>query len=947
MTAGIVGRLRTGAFVVVLALLPALAGASLAQAKDASQAAQSERRAAKKPQKAKVPEGYSRTRLHLKFAEGTSIRLRGDRFVSLGGQDVSGVNAVLAKYRGTKVDRLFERSEQELASEHARIERKTRRDLADKNLYYRLVLRPGTSTESVIGDLNELGIVELAYAEPLAAPPPVTPSFVAQQDYREAAGDGIDADFANAIPGGTGANVTVIDIEYSWNQAHEDLAVAAGALIPNGTPSDPFSSNDHGTAVIGEIVGDGNAFGVTGIAHDAGLGLVNASNTADGYDLADSIDTAHAALAAGDVIIIEQQTTGANGGCDSTTQVGCVAVEWVQAFYDAIAAATADGIIVLEAAGNGMQDLGDTGDYGSPFPDGRADSGAIIVGAGSAPGCTAPLHGRLNFSSFGPRVNLQGYGECVVTTGYGGLQGGPMNEWYTSSFSGTSSATPIVTGAAAIVSSIAQQQGVPMTPAQIRTLLMNTGTAQATGGSALAGNIGPLPNLRAALESAFLPAADAGGPYSTAEGTDVSVSASGSTDPQGSALTYAWDLDNDGQFDDGTGVSVSFTHVGRDGPKTIRVRATDPAGAFDDDSATVNVTNVAPTASVSSISAQPENTAVSLTGVVTDAGWEDPLSATVDWGDGNVEPVSGATEHVRPDATLSFGASHVYGDDGTFTVTVCPSDDDTTGTCVSTSASIGNVIPTATIDETGTTLVNGVPTFIASIGVPVPFSGRTTDPGSDDLTTAWDWDDGAPAPDVSTLWLVNPPLADPQPSPSIQPRDVTDDEPHAFADACFYTVGFSSTDDGGAAANDSVQVIIGGNSGQPRGAGYWQTQYRPRPTAFSEAQRLCYLEIVGFMSQVFHELRDASTVAQAFDVLAVNNNSGSALQHLDRELLAAWLNFANGGFLYGELVDSDGDGVDDMPFANLIATAEAVRMNPASTAAQLHAQRDALERING
>ena len=305
MTAGTVGRLRTGALVVVLALLPALAGASLAQAKDASQATQSERRAAKKPQKAKVPEGYSRTRLHLKFAEGTSIRLRGDRFVSLGGQDVSGVNAVLAKYRGTKVDRLFKRSEQELASEQVRIERKTRRDLADKNLYYRLVLRPGTSTEDVIGDLNELNIVEIAYAEPLAAPPPVTPSFVAQQDYREAAGDGIDADFANAIPGGTGANVTVVDIEYSWNQAHEDLTVASGALIANGTPSDPFSSNDHGTAVIGEIVGDGNAFGVTGIAHDAGLGLVNASNTEDGYDLADSIDTAHAALAAGDVIIIE------------------------------------------------------------------------------------------------------------------------------------------------------------------------------------------------------------------------------------------------------------------------------------------------------------------------------------------------------------------------------------------------------------------------------------------------------------------------------------------------------------------------------------------------------------------------------------------------------------------------------------------------------------------
>ena len=42
--------------------------------------------------------------------------------------------------------------------------------------------------------------------------------------------------------------------------------------------------------------------------------------------------------------------------------------------------------------------------------------------------------------------------------------------------------------------------------------------------------------------------------------------------------------------------------------------------------------------------------------------------------------------------------------------------------------------PTATIDLAGTTLINGVPTFVANEGVPVPFKGRSTDPGSDDLT---------------------------------------------------------------------------------------------------------------------------------------------------------------------------------------------------------------------
>ena len=91
-------------------------------------------------------------------------------------------------------------------------------------------------------------------------------------------------------------------------------------------------------------------------------------------------------------------------------------------------------------------------------------------------------------------------------------------------------------------------------------------------------------------------------------------------------------------------------------------------------------------------------------------------------------------------------------------------------------------------------------------------------------------------------------------------------------------------------------MIIAGNAAQQRGAGYWQTQYRPRPTAFTEARRLCYLAITRFMSTVFSEARALNTVAQAFDVMRINGNGGDSLQKLDRELLAAWLNFANGAF---------------------------------------------------
>ena len=93
------------------------------------------------------------------------------------------------------------------------------------------------------------------------------------------------------------------------------------------------------------------------------------------------------------------------------------------------------------------------------------------------------------------------------------------------------------------------------------------------------------------------PVADAGGPYTVAEGGAVTLTAS-ATDVDGGALSYAWDLDNDGAFDDATGASTTFSAATLDGPvsKTVRVQVTDSGGLSSTDEATVTVTNVAPTA---------------------------------------------------------------------------------------------------------------------------------------------------------------------------------------------------------------------------------------------------------------------------------------------------------------------------------------------------------------
>ena len=92
---------------------------------------------------------------------------------------------------------------------------------------------------------------------------------------------------------------------------------------------------------------------------------------------------------------------------------------------------------------------------------------------------------------------------------------------------------------------------------------------------------------------------------------------------------------------------------------------------------------------------------------------------------------------------------------------VCAADDDTVGSCKTANATASNVNPTAVIELAGATVVNGTLTFVAHVGQSIPFDGTSADPGSDDLTTSWNGDDGPPAPDVSTPSLVNPPTPDP------------------------------------------------------------------------------------------------------------------------------------------------------------------------------------------
>jgi hypothetical protein len=80
-----------------------------------------------------------------------------------------------------------------------------------------------------------------------------------------------------------------------------------------------------------------------------------------------------------------------------------------------------------------------------------------------------------------------------------------------------------------------------------------------------------------------------------AGGRQVSLDASGSRDPEGLQLRYAWDLDGNGSFETDGGTSPTITHA-YSGTTTFtpRVRASDPHGASGTAGAPLSIDSIRP-----------------------------------------------------------------------------------------------------------------------------------------------------------------------------------------------------------------------------------------------------------------------------------------------------------------------------------------------------------------
>jgi hypothetical protein len=350
------------------------------------------------------------------------------------------------------------------------------------------------SAASAAAALHALGLTEyvevVCLDEPPPPPgdiPPTTPLLASLQLYRRS-NPGLDADFGwtNGI---RGLGIRLSDCEYGFATGHEDLVDSSIVSEPGQTVTpDVYTKNwdEHGTAVLGILAAAENAYGVDGFAPSASFFFYPEKTVQRGWNRYAAVASALAASAAGDIVLLEMQGVHSSGAY--------VPAEYDAAIWELVRTGTDAGIVVVAAAGNGGTNT--YGDLDNPAHAeylARGNSGAILVGAGSAD----TNHVRLAFSTYGSRVDVQGWGQSVATAGYGtyARYGNDDNQAYVTNFGGTSAAAAMAAGACVVLQENALAiRGRLLGPAEMRQVLVSSGIAQGPGG-----HIGPLPDLRAAV----------------------------------------------------------------------------------------------------------------------------------------------------------------------------------------------------------------------------------------------------------------------------------------------------------------------------------------------------------------------------------------------------------------------------------------------------------------
>ncbi len=137
----------------------------------------------------------------------------------------------------------------------------------------------------------------------------------------------------------------------------------------------------------------------------------------------------------------------------------------------------------------------------------------------------------------------------------------------------------------------------------------------------------------------------------------VVLDASGSSDPDGDALTYTWDLDDDGAFDDAVGPAPTYAWPA-DGVYAIHLRVSD-GGFADVADATITVLDLAPTISISGPAQRALNQAGCFAAIMSS-----PCDSTgpIEWDWDYVAPT------FEPSGDTGLTACHAWDVSGAFVI---------------------------------------------------------------------------------------------------------------------------------------------------------------------------------------------------------------------------------------------------------------------------------------
>ena len=266
----------------------------------------------------------------------------------------------------------------------------------------------------------------------------------------------------NGLDERVNVDVAVIDTGIA---THPDLTVAGGKNCSTGKSY--ADGNGHGSHVAGTIAAKDDANGVVGVAPGALLWAVRVLNNAGSGSWSSVICGVDWVTAHKDTIEVANMSLGGTG-----TDDGNCGRSNKDALHTAICNSVAAGVTYAVAAGN------ESDDAKNHVP--AAYDEVITVsaladfngqpGGGAAATCRSDVDDTFaDFSNYGADVDIIAPGVCILST----WKGGGYN-----TISGTSMATPHVTGAAALYK--AGNSGA--SPAQVRTALQNAGNTNWSNG---------------------------------------------------------------------------------------------------------------------------------------------------------------------------------------------------------------------------------------------------------------------------------------------------------------------------------------------------------------------------------------------------------------------------------------------------------------------------------